>query len=183
MRHIMFAKSLNKALLIGIVLGGGTVSVGSTTLAGLPAEITDDSYVSNVLQKIDFAKVISSTVASSEMTEHHLLYSIDADNAYGGAETKIDWKLVKLAAEKGNPLAQYIHSGHLSILSSSLFNGEKRQVHFEACMYLLISAFKGNFQAAIDAYNSATDFTVKVPEFKNDMELLDWIVKEAKRLS
>ena len=178
-----FTKNLNKLLLIGSVFIGGSMSVESTTLAGLPREITDDPYISDILQKIDFANVISSTVSSSEISELHPLYSIDADNAYGGAETKIDWEQVKSAAEKGNPLAQYIHSGHLSTLSSSLFNGQKRQVHFEACMYLLISAFKGNFQAAIDAYNSATDFTVKVPVFKNDMELLDWIVKEAKRLS
>lgn len=175
-------KNLNKLLLFSILVGG-IMSVESTTLAGLPTDITDDPYISNILQKIDFAKVISLTVSSSEITEHHSLYSIDADNAYGGVETKIDWQQVKLAAEKGNPLAQYIHSGHLSTLSRSFFNGEKRQAHFEACMYLLISAFKGNFQAAIDAYNSATDSTVEVPVFKNDTELLDWVVKEAKRLS
>ena len=113
-------------------------------------------------------------------------YSEDAENALGGAETRINWDQVKLAAEKGNSLAQYVHSQHLFALSRSLFNRERRRVRFEAYMYLLIAAVKGDFPQAIDAFNYAVDFTYKIPIFEeaeDDNKVLEWILSEASKLS
>lgn len=113
-------------------------------------------------------------------------YSEDAENALGGAETRIDWEQVKLAAQKGNSLAQYVHSQHLFALSRSLFNGERRRMRFDAYMYLLIAAVKGEFPQAIDAFNYAVDFTHKIPVFEeaeDDNKVLEWIFSEASKLS
>jgi hypothetical protein len=110
-------------------------------------------------------------------------YSEDAENAFGGAEVSIDWEKIKLAAEKGNSLAQYVHSQHLFALSRKLFNGDKRDMRFEAYMYLLIAAAKGDFFQATEAYKYAVDFVHDVPSFENDEKLLLWVIEEAEKLS
>lgn len=111
-------------------------------------------------------------------------YSEDAENAFGGAELKIDWDKIKIAANKGNSLAQYVHSQHLFVLSRSLLNGERKAVRFEAYMYMLIAAAKGDFPQAIDAYKCAVDFTRDIPTtFEGDEALLSWVIEEAEKLS
>lgn len=111
-------------------------------------------------------------------------YSEDAENAFGGAELKIDWNKVEIASKKGNTLAQYVYSQHLFALSRSLFNGERKKIRFEAYMYLLIAAAKGDFPQAIEAYEYAVDFTHKIPTpFREDESMISWSIEEAERLS
>lgn len=171
-------KNLNKLLLIASILVGGSMSVESTTLAGLPTDITDDPYISNILQKIDFAKVISSTVSADEAAKGTPLYSFDADMAYGGSEFPIDWDKVYQFALKGNPIAQYIHGNRSIRLATKLYNGECIQKKFEAYMFLLISAIKGKFQDSKDDFTYIADISGLETKF----ELIE-LIKLAKEFS
>ena len=174
----MFTKNLNKLLLIGTVLVGGSMSVESTTLTGLPIEITEDHYISDILHKIDFAKVISSTVSVEETTKGTPLYSVDTDNAYGGSDLPIDWDKVYQFALKGNPAAQYIHGDRCLSLATRLYNGECIQKKFEAYMFLLISAIKGKFQDSKDCFAYIQDISTLETKF----ELIE-VIKLAKEFS
>ena len=179
MRYIMFfTKNLYKLLLIGTVLVGGSMNIESTTLAGLPREITENHYISDILQKIDFANVISSTVSVDKAAEGTPLYSIDADNAYGGSDLPIDWNKVYQFALRGNPVAQYIHGNRCLSLATKLYNGECIQKKFEAYMFLLISAIKGKFQDSKDDFTYIADISGLETKF----ELID-VIKLAKEFS
>lgn len=173
-----FSKNLNILLLLGTVLIGGSMSVESTTLAGLPTEITEDHYISDILQKIDFAKVISSTVSVDEVAKGTPLYSFDADMAYGGSDLPIDWDKVYQFALKGNPVAQYIHGNRSIRLATRLYNGECIQKKFEAYMFLLISAIKGKFQDSKDDFTYIADISGLETKF----ELIE-VIKLAKEFS
>ena len=132
--------------------------------------------------------ILDKTKASTSFAPLTDGYSEDAENAFGGAETKINWDNIKLAADKGNSLAQYVHSQHLFALSRSLFNGERLRMRFDAYIYLLVAAVKGNFPQAVESFNYAVDFTYSIPTFDEEGEAsnkaaLEWILKEAGKLS
>lgn len=60
-------------------------------------------------------------------------------------------------------------------------------MRFDAYMYLLISAIKGNFPEAIEAFNYAVDFMYQIPDFKKGEQsnetALKWILSNATKLS
>ena len=128
-------------------------------------------------------KVASNTKCSALFVSNADGYSKDAENAFSGAELKINWDKIKLAADKGNSLAQYVHSQHLFASSRSLLNGERTKARYEAYMYLLIAAAKGEVPQAVDDYKCAVDFTRDIPSFKEDEALLLWVAREAEALS
>ncbi len=140
-------------------------------------------FVTKIMAQ-DWDSIISSTKANTWVMQTSPKYSEDAENAFGGAEgVKINWEKIKIAADQGNSLAQYVHSQHLLALSRTLFNDERKNVRFEAYMYLLIAAVKGDFLQAVEAYNCAFDFTREIPVFEEDKDRLLWIREQAEELS
>lgn len=130
-----------------------------------------DPYIAQVLENINFENVIASTVTIDKCGKGMPLYSVDADNAYGGSDLAINWDKVYRFALKGNPAAQFIHGNRCIRLATRLYNGECVQKKFEAYMFLLISAIKGKFEDSEDCFAYMGD----ISGLKTKFELTDLI--------
>jgi hypothetical protein len=142
----------DRCVMVGRVLR----SVGYVCMLGSWYSIASENvgvpHGSEVHSTIDFKKVLSSTVLASEMHEMGHLYSIDADNAYGGSDLPIDWEAIYESALAGNPVAQFCHGDRCLQLATKLYNSKRFNKKFEAYMFLLISAIKGNFNESKEKF-------------------------------
>lgn len=160
---------------VGKLLSGATL-LASVTCGYSMEELSlvvpeDNPYIAQVLKNIDFENVISSTVTIDECERGTPLYSVDADNAYGGSDLPINWDEVYRFALKGNPAAQFIHGNRCIRLATRLYNGECIKKKFEAYMFLLISAIKGKFKDSEDCFAYMGD----ISGLKTKFELSDLI--------
>jgi hypothetical protein len=91
--------------------------------------------------------------------------------AYGGSAT-VNWNEVKLSAECGDPVSQYCIGCYLWNKAPSLFNGERKRCYEVGAMFLLVSAFRGDFWKSREEVSSILNALELVPDGSSSVEVL-----------
>ena len=146
-----FTKNLNKLLLIGTVLVGGSMNIESMEQrARKETDGPDWAFfdkqleIQQMTEKINWISVYDATTETFSHSKNTLM-------AYSGNQENTNWLELKSEALKGDSLAQFYLYTYLYRMSNQYTNGTREALKRNALMFLLMSYLKGKQSYSKDA--------------------------------